>query len=427
MELLVIVALALLNGVFSLSEIALVSVKKQRLLQKAELGNQSARTALELLKKPEQFLSAVQIGITLIGIISGVYGGATLTNNVEPWIAGISFLAPYSETIAYVLVVAVITYISIVVGELIPKTLAMKFAEPVAIAMAPFIRLLTVVASPFIWLLSLSTKLVFRILGIKASEEEKITEEDLIHFIKTAGRQGVIDAGESEIQQNVLNFTELRARNLMTHRTEVTWLDIEDPLNVILDQVRQSYHHKFPVCKGTYDTMLGYIHAKDLLERKDESEFSIHMVIKEPVYFPETVFAIDILQSFRKHRQYFGIVVDEYGAFEGILTLHDLAEALVGELPDTGEDTAADIATREDGSILVNGNTLISDLNHFWGENIVEENPMHYSTLAGFITFHLEHIPAIAEKLIYNDKSFEVIDKDGNRIDKVLIIKHLKS
>ena len=170
MELLVIVALAFLNGVFSLSEIALVSVKKQRLVQKAEQGNSSARTALELLKRPDQFLSAVQIGITLIGIVSGVYGGATLTNNVQPWIARVVFLEPYSETIAYVLVVAVITYISIVIGELIPKTLAMKFAEPVAIAMAPFIRLLTIIASPFVWLLSLSTRLVFRVMGIKASD-----------------------------------------------------------------------------------------------------------------------------------------------------------------------------------------------------------------------------------------------------------------
>lgn len=427
MELLVIVGLAFLNGVFSLSEIALVSVKKQRLVQKAELGSSSARAALELLKKPEQFLSAVQIGITLIGIISGVYGGATLANNMQPWVERIAVLAPYSETIAYVLVVAVITYISIVIGELIPKTLAMKFAEPVAIAMAPFISLLTKIASPFVWLLSLSTRLVFRILGIKASDEEKITEEDLIHFIKTAGRQGVIDVGESEIQQNVLGFTELRARNLMTHRTEVTWLDVDDPLDVLLEQVRQSNHHKFPVCKGTYDTMLGFIHAKDLLERKDDPGFSLRNVLKEPVYFPETVFAIDILQSFRKHRQYFGIVIDEYGAFEGVLTLHDLAEALVGDLPDTGEDTAADIATRDDGSILVNGNTLLSDLNHYWGSEVVEEKPMHYSTLAGFITFHLEHIPAVAEKLTYHDLVFEVIDKDGNRIDKVLISKLIKS
>jgi putative hemolysin len=424
MELLVIIALAFLNGIFSLSEIALVSVKKQRLIQKAEQGNASARTALELLKNPERFLSAVQIGITLIGIVSGVYGGATLTNNVTPWFEGIPALAPYAETIAYVLVVTLITYISIVIGELIPKTLAMKFAEPVALFMAPFIRLVTMLASPFVWLLSLSTRIVFRVMGIKTSEEENITEEDLLHFIKTAGRQGVIDVGESEIQQNVLSFTELRARNLMTHRTEVAWIDIDDPLPDVVEQVRQSTHHKFPVCKETYDTMLGYIHAKELLERKDDPEFSLHAILKEPVYLPETVFAIDILQAFRKHRQYFGIVVDEYGAFEGVLTLHDLAEALVGDLPDAGDDLTADITTRHDGSLLVNGSTLISDLNRFWGSETVEENPLHYSTLAGFITYYLEHLPAVAEKLTYKDMVFEVIDKDGNRIDQVLITKN---
>ena len=244
MELFVIFLFSLLNGVFALSEIALVSVKKQRMIQLAEKGSARARTVLELLKNPEGFLSAVQIGITLIGIVSGVYGGAALTDDFRPVVERVEVLRPWANEIAYTLVVALLTYFTIVVGELIPKTLA------IALGIAGFIRLFTRVAYPFVWLLTRSTNLVLRLLRIRPAEEEKLTEEELRYFIKTAGKQGLLEKEESDLHYNVMTFSDLRAKNVMTHRLEAEWIDITDPLEKIERQLLDSHHFQFPVCEN---------------------------------------------------------------------------------------------------------------------------------------------------------------------------------
>ncbi|MBL7825258.1 MAG: HlyC/CorC family transporter [Saprospiraceae bacterium] len=420
MELLIIFVFNLINGIFALSEIALVSVRKQRINQLAEEGDSRAFTVLELLKNPENFLSAVQIGITLISIISGVYGGATLTDNFKPVVEQVEILRPYAGEIAYVLVVGLITYMSIVIGELIPKTLAMKYAEPVALNIGGFIRLFSKISKPFVWLLTTSTHLVFKLFGVKPVEEEKITEEELRHFIKTAGRQGVLDKDESEIHHNVLTFSDLRSKSIMTHRLHVEWLDITDPLETIDQQIRKSNHTHFPVCEDGYDHILGFLQAKDYYEKRQEKNFTLGSVLREPVIIPENMYAIDILHEFKKRRCYFGIVVDEFGAFEGIITLHDLSEALVGDLPDSDTE-AAEISTRTDGSLLVSGSVLVSDLNHFLDTDLIPEKSAYYNTLAGFVMHHLERIPNVGELFDFNHRQFEILDKDGARIDKVLI------
>lgn len=423
-ELLIIIALNLVSGIFALAEIALVSVKKQRMIQLADSGNSRAKTVLELLKNPESFLSAVQIGITLIGIVSGVYGGATLTDNFRPVVEKVALLQPYADNIAYVVVVSVITYLSIVIGELIPKTLAMKYSEAIALNIAGFIRFFSRLAYPFVWLLTSSTNLVFKIIGVKATEEEKLTEEELRYVIKTAGSQGLLDKEESTLHQNVLSFTELRARNIMTHRLEAEWIDIRDSIEEITRQLRESDRAQFPVCDDGYDNMLGYLQARDFFSGVSEPGFQLRQIIQEPVYVPENLYAIDVLQQFKKRRCYFGIVVDEFGAFEGVITLHDLAEALVGDLPDQ-DGEAAELTVRDDQSLLVNGSMLVNELNHYLDLEFLPENSTQYSTLAGFIIHHLERIPDVGERFEYNGYRIEIVDKDGARVDKVILYPNL--
>lgn len=419
-ELLIIILFNFINGIFALSEIALVSVKKQRIIQLAEGGNVRARKVLQLLKNPEEFLSAVQIGITLIGIVSGVYGGATLTDNFRPVVEQVEVLRPYAGQIAYVLVVALITYLSIVIGELIPKTLAMKFAEPVALSIAGFILIFSKIARPFVWLLTTTTALVFRIFGIKPAEEEKITEEELRYVIKTAGKQGLFDQEESDIHNNAISFADQRAKNLMTHRLEVEWVDVTDPLEKIEATLLASNHFQFPVCEDKHDNILGYLHVKDFFVKKHEPGFQVRSIIREPVFIPENQYAIDILQQFKKQRSYFGIVVDEFGAFEGVMTLHDLSEALVGDLPNQG-DESRDIIVREDGSMLISGTVPVHELNYFLKRDFIPEPSAFYTSVAGFVIHHTERIPNVGDKFEYNGRWIEIVDKDGVRIDQVIV------
>ena len=419
-EIFIIILFNFINGIFALSEIALVSVKKQRMVQLTEAGNLRARKVLQLLKKPEDFLSAVQIGITLIGIVSGVYGGATLTDNFRPVVEQVEVLRPYAGQIAYVLVVALITYLSIVIGELIPKTLAMKYAEPVALSIAGFILIFSKFARPFVWLLTTTTNLVFRILGIKPAEEEKVTEEELRYIIKTAGRQGLFEKEESEIHNNAISFADLRAKNLMTHRLEVDWVDVTDPPEKTEERLLQSNHFQFPVCEDKYDNILGYLHVKDFFAKKNEPGFQIRSIIREPVFIPENQFSIDILQQFKKQRCYFGIVVDEFGAFEGVITFHDLSEALVGDLPDQDE-VAPEIISRADGSLLVGGSVAVQELNQFLKIDFIPEKNTFYTSMAGFVIHQTERIPDVGEQIEFNGRQIEIVDRDGVRIDQVII------
>jgi putative hemolysin len=330
-------------------------------------------------------------------------------------------LRPYAHTVAYVCVVALITYLSIVIGELIPKTLAMKFAEPVALAMAGFIRVFSRITSPFVWLLTASTAVVFKIFGIKPAAEEKITADELRYVIKTAGRQGLLDKDESEIHDNVLSFSDLRSKALMTHRLEVEWVDVNEPLADIEKMLRESRHSHFPACEDTYDHILGYLDAKDFFANKDNPNFQLRGIIREPVFIPEAQYAIDVLQQFKRKRCYFGIVTDEFGAFEGVLTLHDISEALVGDLPET-DDEPSGIVRRDDGSLLISGHVTVADLNHFLQDDFLSENNPFYSTVAGFIFHKLERLPEVGESFEHHGHQFEIVDRDGAKIDQVILL-----
>ncbi len=421
MEIVVIFFLTLLNGLFSLSEIALVSVKRSRIEQKAMKGNKSAMVVLKLLERPENFLSSVQVGITLIGIIAGAYGGATLVDDFKPWVEQFALLQPYAQEISIVLIIGAITYFTIVIGELIPKTIALNNAEPIALLFGPFVKYFTLITYPLVKLLSFSTRIALRLLRVKEKEGEVLTEEELRQMIKTAGKQGVFEHDESRIHQNIFYFTDLKARNLMTHRTEVEWIDLDDSPEQIEEQIRESNYSTFPVGKESIDELQGILRARDFFEHCKDPGFSISGILQKPLFIPEILPAIDVLRLFKMHKQYLGVVVDEFGSFEGIVTLHDLTTAILGELPVTGEEEEPDFFVRDESSYLVQGSISIPMINDNLGEEWLEEDPEHYGTLAGFLIFKLNRIPSTGDKLEYKGYLAEVVDMDGRRIDKILL------
>lgn len=421
MEILVIILLTLLNGFFSLSEIALVSVKPSRIQARADQGDGRAKTILKLLADPEGFLSAVQVGITLIGIIAGAYGGATLTDNLERVLQDWPAFAPYAHNVALIVVIGGITYFTIVVGELVPKTVAMSDPEGIALFSAPAIRVFTMAMYPFVKLLSVSTALIVKLLPIREDAGDRLSEEELRAIIRTANVQGVLDKQESEAHQRLFRFSEHRARTLMTHRGQVEWIDSTQPLAAIVAQVRDSLRSKFPVCRGTVDEIQGTLSARDLLEQAEAPGFTLDKVVVPPIIVPDNIEAFDILRLFKKNKQYIALVVDEHGQFEGVVTLHDLTEAIVGDLPDEDEEDQGQMVQRPDGSWLVDGQVLIGDLNQRLGRTLMDEEETSYATVAGYFLGKLERIPKAGDRIEEDHFIGEVLDMDGNRIDKVLI------
>lgn len=423
MEILILILLTMINAFFAVSEIALVSVKKQKIENKAKKGNKKAQTALKLLENPEDFLSPIQVGITLIGIVSGAYGGATLVKYIDPIFNSFSFTAAYSFQLSYFVVIASITYISIVFGELIPKTFGLKQPEKIALFVAPIIKVFSILVYPFVKILSFSTFLFNKTFKVSNAEGDKISEDELIYMLKTASSQGVLEKEESELHQNVFIFSEQRAKSLMTHRKKVEWINLNDDIKKIELQIKTSNFTKFPACDGNLDEVSRYISIKEFYENLNSSNFNIYKTLKKPIFIPENMHSVDILQEFRKNKQHIGFVVDEYGSFQGIITIQDMIEGIVGDMPEN-EEEETEIVKRTDGSYLINGNISIRDLNSYFDDTIIELNDDEYVTLAGFIIYHMEYIPEVTEKLNYNNFTFEIVDKDANRIDKVLMTRN---
>ena len=423
---LVIVVLIFVNGFFALSEIALVSSKKTRLEAASHKGHKGARVALKLKSKSENFLSAIQVGITLIGIINGVYGGVTIAAKVAPLFAQFPALAPYADNISMVLVVFIITYVSIVIGELVPKTIALNNPERVAKMVSIPILYFSKVFYPFVSLLSGSTNLLTKLLGIK-KKPDMVSEMELRTMLKVASMQGVIEKEQDIIHERVFYFSDKRAKHLMTHRTDVDWIDVSDPQATIIDEVLNSRHSKLIVCERSLDNFLGVATVKEVLvELLNDRDFSIQQFVVEPLIVPATIRAQRVLDLFKKNQQYIAIVVDEYGNFEGIITLHDIIENLVGDMPQEDEQIVPDIFIREDKSALVSGDAPIEVMSHFIEGFFIDFDEIDYSTIAGFVLSNLNKIPQLGDKFGYEDLIFEIIDLDGNRIDKVLITKKQK-
>jgi len=421
MEIIVIILLTFLNAFFALSEISLVSVKKSRIQHLADQGNSRAKTILKLLENPENFLSSVQVGITLIGIIAGAYGGATLTDDLEKVLVNVKFLGDSTHLVALFIVIGSITYFTIVVGELVPKTIAMNSAEKIALVCSPIIKYFTLATFPFVKLLSISTKLILKLFGVKENDSDHMSEEELKFMLFNAGKQGVLETDESQVHQNLFYFTDQTAKSLMTHNSEVEWIDINLNIDEIFEQLLKSVRSKFIVCDGQMSNIKGVITIKDFFENYENPGFKLQDIIEDPIYIIQNTPAFKILSLFKTKKQYIGTVIDEYGGVVGIITLHDLIEAIVGDLPDEDEIDELDITKREDGSYLINGKTLIFELNQYFQKEIIEDNISQYTTVAGFMLEHLKSIPIAGNNFEYENYYFEIMDVDGLRIDKILM------
>lgn len=424
-DVLIIFALFLLNGLFAMCEIALVSSRKSKLEHLAKQGSNGAKIALKLLKEPEKFLSTIQIGITLVGIIAGAYGGEAFTKEIQPFFERISWLQHYAEEIAFTSIVVTITFFSLVIGELVPKSIALNNPENITVSLAPFMKGLALFTYPFVLFLSFSTKLFLKLFRIKENKEPPITEEELKFLIDTGSQHGIIEKQEGEIMYGVFRFGDKKAEDIMTRKKDVSWLNINQTLPEIRAHAFQSSFTKFPVCEDSLDKIIGVVSVIDVLRFVDqEEEFVFKEHLMEPIFFPETTPALKILETFRDKQIHIGFVVDEHGNTVGLVTLHDLIENIIGDLPEIGDDESIKVVVRADGSLLVDGDLEIEELKKVLNLKSFPKEKT-YATLAGLVIYQMHAIPKIGDKFTLQNFEFEVVDMDGHRIDKVLITRKI--
>lgn len=420
MEIFIIIGLILLNGVLSMSEIALVSARKARLELEAKRGNKSAQTALKLAGEPDRFLSTIQIGITLIGILTGLYSGEAFAYDLAEIMRHVPMLEPYAVGISKTVIVIIVTYLTLIMGELVPKRIGMGYAEKVSMLVAKPMYLLSRLASPFVWLLSKSSALTIKITGIKANEENKVTEEEIKAIVKEGFDGGEVQEVEQDIVERVFNLGDRNVGSIMTHRSDLVWLDVTDSIEKIREKVQENLFNIYPVASEKFDNIKGVVYLKDLFGRIDEPDFSLEQVIRPAQYLPENQSVYNALEQFKQARVKYGIVTDEFGGIQGIVTLKDIMEGLIGQVPELGEE--AEITQRADGSWLVDGQLSFYDfLEYFDMEDLYAEHD--YNTLSGLILEILERVPNTGETLTWLTFRFEIVDMDGARIDKVLVTK----
>ncbi len=427
MEFLIILLLLLMNGVFAMYEIALVSSSKARLETLANKGNKRAKGVLKQQEDTEKFLSTIQIGITLIGIVSGAYGGATIADNIEPLYAMIPFLEPYAPTLAIVTVVVLITYLSIVIGELVPKSIALHNPEKWATRFCPFMMVLSKISYPFVWLLSASTKLVSKLMGMKEGEERQMTQDELKMILHQSSEQGIIDKEETEMLKDVFRFSDKRANDLMTYRRDIVVMHPSDSQEDVLRIIREQHFSKYLLVERGKDEVIGVVSVKDIilmLGREDEP-FDLRAIARPPLFIPESLYAKKVLELFKKNKNKFGVVVDEYGNTEGIITLHDLTESIFGDILEENETEEEDIVVRQDGSMLVEASMNLDDFMEAMGvidyDDLREED---FTTLSGLAMFMIGRVPKAGDLFSYQNLDFEVVDMDRGRVDKLLVVKN---
>ena len=422
-EILIVVLLVLANSVFALSEMAIISARKARLQKRAEDGNQGAKAALALSQEPTRFLSTIQVGITLIGVLSGAFGGATIAEEIAAVLDKVAWLKPYSEAIGVGIVVVAITYFSLIIGELVPKRIALNNAEGIAVKVAAPMSALARLATPVIALLSVSTEAVLRLLRIKPSREPAVTEDEVKLLIYEGARLGVFEEIEQEIVERVFRLGDRRVSSLMIYRTEMVWLDVEDALEANLSKITASGHSRFPVCKGNPDEILGILQVKDLFAQEQRGQaMDLQAALKPALFIPEGMSALELLDRLREKKSHLAMIIDEFGGITGLVTTHDVLEAIVGDIP-TLEDRAAepDIVQRHDGSYLLNGTLSTHELMDLLElDNLPNQEEGNYETLGGMFMAGMGRIPNAGDTILWNGWRFEVVDMDGYRVDKVL-------
>lgn len=421
-NLLIVLAFILANGVFAMSELAIVSARKVRLQQAARQGDRKAQSALNLANRPNDFFSTVQVGITLITLLSGALGQETLTELVTQGFSQIPAIAPYGPRLAPLLAIALLTYFSLILGELVPKQLASIMPEAIAKQIAGPMQGLSRLATPIVKILTFSTKTVTQLLGIQPSNEPSVTEEEIRAFIQQGTEEGTLDQAEREIMERVFKLGDRRVNEIMTPRPEVVWLDLAHSSEENQRKIARASYRRLPVCRGELDQVLGLVNINDLLARSlSEQPLDLTVNLEQPLVVPEGMRSLRILERFKQSRIHTALVVDEYGIVQGLITLGDILEALVGDVPSLDQPESEEALQREDGSWLMDG---LMDVDAALGRvGLVETADPRgsYQTLGGFVIHHLGRVPRASEKFVWSGFEFEVVDMDGNRVDKVLV------
>jgi len=428
LEILIILVMILANGLFALSEIALVTAKRTRLYKASQDGDKKAERALELMKKPGRFLSTVQIGITLIGIFSGAFGGARIAVHLVPFFSGIEKLAPYAESLSLGIVVVVITYLSLVLGELVPKRLGMSKPESIAGYVAPLMNFISRLASPFVWLLSVSTTMVVRLIGAQTASEPAVTEEDVRLMIDQGAETGVFDPLEEEMVEHVFRLADRRVEAIITPRTELVWLDLSESELEIIKKVKSCGHSYYPVAEEHLDKVLGIVSARDLLvQLLDEGSINPRAVLRPALFVPEGLAALKILERFRQNHAETALVLDEYGGIQGMVTLFDILEAIVGDLPEEGEQQIPGVVMISEDKWLLEGMLPIDEFKEILAvRKLPQEKESNYQTVSGFMMTCLDRIPEVGDEFNWGTFRFEVREMEGRKVEQVLVIKTKK-
>ena len=424
MEIAIVMLLIVINGIFAMAEIAIISAKKSKLQQLANEGNSRAQAVLDISKSPIRFLSTVQIGITLVGIFAGVFGGATIAEDLAKYINTIPLLAPYAQFLALTIVVSSITYLSLVVGELVPKRIALSSPEKIAVFMARPMNKVSMFTSPVVWLLSTSTDTILRIIGIKDRITPAITDEEIKMLLREGAQTGAFELAEKDIVERTMRLSDKKVNSLMTPRKEIVWLDIDSPFKVIRNKITKKPHAHFPVCRDSLDKVVGVIRTENVLvDFLAEEKINLKKLLLKPLFIPESMDGLKVLELFKKSGIHMALVADEYGNTQGLISLADILEEIVGDIPTINELDEEEIIKRDNGTFLVDGLVSIEELKeHFSIRKLPGERTGAYHTVGGFVTNKIGRIPVTGDSFEIGNFTFEVMDMDGNRVDKILII-----
>ncbi|MBW4504903.1 MAG: hemolysin family protein [Scytonematopsis contorta HA4267-MV1] len=423
-EILIVFSLVLVNGLFVMSELAIVSVRKARLQQLVNQGDLKARVALDLASSPNQFLATVQIAISLLAILSGAYGESVISKQVKPILNYIPWLEPYRESVAWVISILIITYFSLVVGELVPKRVALNKPEPIASFVAIPMRVLSKITAPVVHLLGASTDAVLRMLGIQPSTEPQVTEEEIRVLIEQGTEEGTFEEAEQDMLERVFRLGDRPVSSFMTPRPEIVWLDLDDSAEENRQKIMENGYSRYPICQEGLDNVLGIIPVTDLLSRSFRGEkMDLTVDLKQPVFVPESTRGLKVLELFKQTVTHMALVVDEYGVIQGLVTLNDVMIEIVGDVPAVDGEEEAQAIQRDDGSWLLDGMLGVDDFFELFDlEELKPHERGSYQTLGGFVITHLGRIPTSADFFEWRGMRFEVMDMDGNRVDKILVV-----
>ena len=417
-EFFIILGLVILNGLFAMAEISLISARKARLEGQANKGDKKAKAALELSNHPDTFISTVQLGITLISILLGIYAEEGIKHHIADLLQHIVIIRPYIETLSKILMLITITYVSLVLGELVPKRIGMSNPEAIAKFVAQPMKVLSTITFPFIWLLSISSNFLVRLFGIKRNDNS-VTEEEIKAIIIEGTEQGTIEEAEQQIIERVFHLSDRNITSLMTHRKDIVWLEASKTVGEIKQTLLEGMHSIYPVCDGNIDKIKGFVSIKELFTANEA--VTIGSIIKQPMYVPENNTAYQVLEKFKATKIHHSFIVNEYGSIEGLITLNDILEAIVGDMSQPDEE-AYEITERADGSYLIDAQIPFYDfLKNFDKTDWLDEGDQEFDTLAGFILDQLKEIPKTGDTLYWRGFDFEIIDMDNHRIDKILV------